>query len=187
MELWEVTHTTPQPAEWEHIRQQGKKLACVVQQWQRFYSRHAIDEQRIDLEHIVNEVRDDFLEGDRPIDIATPHSSEPLWIMGDAVGVRHLLQLITDDLLNSYDRAALPCLVLSIQTTRSNSSAVVTIRTRMSDGDHAEAGVETPETHSDSLIHAACRSLAMRLDAHILRQRDADGCVTIQVEFPLCT
>jgi hypothetical protein len=73
---------------------------------------------------------------------------------------------------------------MSIETATQNGKAVVRIIAQNSSEETAASwDADAAETQQTSLVTAACRSIGLRLDTTIHRERDASGRYVIQVEF----
>jgi hypothetical protein len=179
LELWQATRSPATFDDWLSIQQEAKKLAVCLQDWHDFHGRIEMHEQRIDLPRLVDEAGNELREYHPDLDLAISHADAPLWIMSDFVGITHLLQLITRDLIQGSQGESSPA--VSIQTSTTDSAAIVTVSIPKSKND----GAATHEEPS-SLLHKACQSLAVRLDAKLIRQHDSEGRYSIQIELPRC-
>jgi hypothetical protein len=174
----EIAENSPkaQPFDWQHLKQESRRMASLLEQWERFHSRTLAEETvEVDLHDLIRRAVGDASLRDVRVEVTPAISAETLGIMGCAQEVKHLLTLLLEG-------AILACLestsvepTVSVQTETGNDRAVVRILT-------GPIGVCAEPT--SSLLEATCRSLAVRLEARIHTEPCGQHRL-VTVDFPM--
>ena len=167
IEIWETSPKQLQP-DWVHIKQDGKKMASLLQQWDRFQSPE--EPTKVDLHEVIRKVASAGSPANIQVDLAPSILAMPLWITCCPLEARHLLRLLLADIVQTWQDAAGTDPAVSIQTEIISTKVIVRILTpELSRAcPPAENAAEIlDDVQSKSLVAAACRSLALRLDASI--------------------
>ncbi len=163
-----------QPFDWQHVKQESRKMASLLQQWERFHSRTLAGQPvEVDLHELIR--RSVSEAAPLSVELAPLISAESLRIVGCALEVKHLLRLLLEEafLSQSGDRN------VSVRTETIHDRAVV--RISVEGGRFAS---DDREADTPSLLAAACRSLAVRLEAAIQREQRGRQRV-VSVDFPM--
>jgi len=163
---------------WAAIKRDGRDIVRLLREWDHFHGRFSFAETAVDLHQVIREMAAGAVAQERSVNLTPAISAGALTINGSAVDTRHLLRLLVEDLFREGEETSARVLAVSIETAVEEGKAVVRLATTRT---FTSGGSDQDE---ESLMAAACRSLAVRLGAAIQRERTDDRCV-VRVEFQM--
>ena len=182
--------TIPEPyrSDWRNIRREGKKLADLLQQWQRHRKLAGAAPGKIDLNQIMEEAVAAQRAEARAIQLVLTTAREPSWIRAFLTDVRCLCFLLTRYALEGSEGSAAGGVEIRMERTQQR------ILLRMFDTESSSPellrwfdfeDVAPTERHTLSLPALCCRSLVERLGGSIRIEKDGKARMVLLVDLPL--
>jgi hypothetical protein len=184
IEIAKVSPTSASDNVWDAVNRAGAEIVRRLREWDKFQRRYVFDETTVDLHRVIRDVVDRVVTPDRRITLAPSIHAEKLEIGTATLDCRHFLHLLLDDTINTWMETTETIPVVSVSTGKSGSSAHVRIVAENAN-EPLPSRADSSDDRIETLMAAACRSMAVRLGATISRDRDERGREVILVAFPL--
>ena len=169
--------------DWRSIRREGRKLADLLQQWQR-QRRPAADEAgTIDVNKVVQEIAQ-ALRPEAGVTLVFKPAPQALWVAGFTGDVQRLCVLLLQYALEGSAAA-----VVEARLERSEEEMIL----RVLDAQSPDANLRwsdfedaaPTERNTLSLPVLACKSLAERLGGRIGTEKDGQDRLSLVLSLPL--
>ncbi len=169
-------------SQWSGLKNEAKLLATRLQEWHQYGLGVAREKRKIDLNGLLRETITELFTEDK---FVQPTSPDPMWLTSFASEVKCLCCFLMQTALQNGGAADS---LRSIETEQKGETVVMRI-CGIQTVDSALRGLDgapgaDSEAERPSLLVAACKSIAIRLDAKIYLQKDDRG-IAISVEFPV--
>jgi hypothetical protein len=181
IDIWENSRG-PRRADWEVLKAEGQRIAERLQESERFQRDAASTEPtQFDLHELIQEVARSWAARQIDVRIAPPVASEPLLLTGCSMEIGHLLHLVLEQMFFERDGSMTTDRDVAIQTEKTIKAVKIRIAR---DAGAEPAYMAQPGEAANSLVQAACQSIALRIDATIRQERHANGSSALVVELP---
>jgi hypothetical protein len=180
IEIAKTTSVAANADDWDAVKRAGDKATRRLRDWDRFHRRFTLEEAIVDLHQLIRQVAAAASSERMRVEPGPSIAGEPLCIGTAATDSRHLLRLLIEDEFEAWREAAESVPVVLIDATKDKLTACVRIVAQspsIGETDESSGDVET-------LLAAACQSLAVRLGATIRRDRLPGNRPVIEVVFP---
>jgi hypothetical protein len=183
--------TLPEPfrAEWAHLRREAKKLANLLQQWQR-HRQPSVERQRnIELNQLVHETVEALGPEAGSIQLIVRQNAEPLWLTGFSGEARRLCFLVLRHAIAALVEGGGANHGIEIQL-ESNSARIILRFLHVGPADSNLRWTDFDETSTSdrgvlSLPALACKSLVERLEGRVHIENGPSGHRALAFDFPL--
>ncbi len=176
-------------AEWTNVRREAKKLASLLQQWQRQRKRPSEGPARMEFNQLVQEAVEEIHAESAAIRFLLHPASEPLGLVGFKGDVQRLIFMLLHYAIVSLEGSEGDSPAVEIAVARSGTRILLQLRsTESADVKLAWTDFDdlaSSERTSLSLPALMCKSLVERLEGEIRIIQDAQRGTVLIIDLPL--
>ena len=176
----------PEPirSDWRSIRREGRKLADLLQQWQRQRRPSAEEPGTIDVNKVMQEMVQTLRSEAGAIEIVFAPASDALWVAGLTGDVQRLCFLL---LRYTLEGCTGPAIEIRLEKSQKRMILrILDVHARAPDGQWSDFNDIAPTDRPTlSLAALTCRSLVERLGGRIGIENDVKGRFSLAIDLPL--
>ena len=174
-------------ADWIRIRQDGRELAYLLQEWQRQRKSSPRSTEKTELNTIVQELQEELSAQESPLQFTMRLAPEPLWLSISAGEIRRLCGLLLRYAASVFESDGNSRHVLEIQSRKIGNRITLQIRdtcAATSALDWADFEIATGRMGLLFLIAVACRGVIDRYGGNIHVEKRSDGGFVVVLDLP---
>src|SRR5262249_2782713 len=174
-------------ADWKRIRQEGRELAYLLQEWQRQRKSSPGSAEKTELNSILQELQEELSAEESPLQFSMRLAPEPLWLSISAGEIRRLCGLLLRYAASVLESDGNSRRVLEIQSRKMGNRITLQIRdtcAAKSALDWADFEIATGRMGFLFVISVACKGLIERHGGSIHVEKPSDGRFVLVLDFP---
>jgi hypothetical protein len=174
-------------ADWKRIRQEGRELAYLLQEWQRQRKSSPRSAEKTELNSILQELQEELSAEESPLQFTMRLAPEVLWLTMSAGEIRRLCRLLLRYVASVLEPDGNSGRVLEIQSRKMANKITLQIRdtcAATSPLNWADFEISTGRMGLLFLIAVACKGVIDRHGGSIHVEKPSDGHFVLVLDFP---